>query len=129
MAMAPPREEFRGKVAKVGVTSHHLWYSGGRVSQQQHNKRGNWGVCRMLHDGRTLDDGDVREDRDRLFRALNRLLHAPSADARMQAEDAIRRHKTIVPEWSSDAAPVPSPGATMRTGVSVGRASRSSVSR
>lgn len=45
---------------------------------------------------------EAREDAARLFRALNRLVHEPSADARRQADEAIRRHKAIDPAWWDD---------------------------
>lgn len=46
--------------------------------------------------------GEAHEDATRLFRALNRLLHAPSADARRQAEDAVRRHQALDPAGWDD---------------------------
>ena len=47
---------------------------------------------------------EARDDAARLFRALNRMLHAPSSDARQQAEEAIRRHRAVDPAWWDDGA-------------------------
>ena len=78
-----------------------------------------------MHDGRTLDDGAALQDSERLFRALNRLLHAPSVDARMQAEDAIRRHKALMPNPWEDS-PRPVAASAVMHGEAIGPIGRSS---
>jgi len=78
-----------------------------------------------MHDGRTDDEGVALEDGERLFRALNRLLHAPTADARMQAEDALRRHKALLPNPWEDSRRAPA-GPTVMHGERMGSIVRSS---
>ena len=78
-----------------------------------------------MHDGRALDENSALHDSDRLFRALNRLLHAPSSDARMQAEDAIRRHKALLPNPWDDSLRAPV-GPTVMHGELMGSIVRSS---
>jgi hypothetical protein len=77
-----------------------------------------------MHDGWTHEEDVDAQDSERLFRALNRLLHAPSVDARMQAEDALRRHKALMPNPWDDSLRAPA-GATVMHGELIGSIVRS----